>query len=80
MAGCLSVLQGAEGITWQLTPMGTILEGELDQVLKAARRMHEQPFTAGIQRVVTTIRIDDRRDRELTMNGKVEAVKTRLEK
>jgi uncharacterized protein YqgV (UPF0045/DUF77 family) len=42
--------------------------------------MHEQPFTAGIQRVVTTIRIDDRRDRELTMNGKVEAVKTRLEK
>jgi uncharacterized protein YqgV (UPF0045/DUF77 family) len=49
-------------------------------VLKAARHMHEQPFTAGIQRVVTTIRIDDRRDRELTMNGKVEAVKTRLEK
>lgn len=80
MAGCLSVLQGAEGITWQLTPMGTILEGELDQVLKAARRMHEQPFAGGVNRVVTTIRIDDRRDRVLTMNGKVQAVKTRLDK
>jgi len=80
VAGCLEVLQQDEGVAWQLTPMGTILEGELDQVLEAARRMHEQPFTAGAQRVVTTIRIDDRRDRVLTMNGKVEAVKTRLDK
>ncbi len=80
VAGCLTVLNEAEGVTWQLTPMGTILEGKLDQVLKAVRRMHEQPFQKGIQRVVTTIRIDDRRDRALTMTGKVAAVKVRLDK
>jgi len=80
VAGCLTVLQQAEGVTWQLTPMGTILEGELDRVLETVRCMHEQPFKAGVQRVVTTIRIDDRRDRALTMDGKVEAVKARLDK
>ena len=78
VAGCLPVLKEAQGITYQLTPMGTILEGELDRVLEVARRMHEQPFGKGIKRVVTTINIDDRRDRELTMAGKVAAVKARL--
>lgn len=80
VAGCLSVLKEAQGISYQLTPMGTVLEGELDRVLEVARRMHEQPFEKGIQRVVTTIRIDDRRDRVLTMKGKVAAVKVRLDK
>ncbi|OPZ74933.1 MAG: hypothetical protein BWY80_00371 [Firmicutes bacterium ADurb.Bin456] len=80
VAGCLAVLKEAEGVTWQLTPMGTILEGELDQVLIVVRCMHEQPFQKGIHRVVTTIRIDDRRDQVLTMTGKVAAVKARLDK
>lgn len=80
VAGCVTVLKEAEGITYQLTPMATIIEGKLDRVLEVVRRMHEHPFAKGIGRVVTTIRIDDRRDKELTMAGKVAAVEARLGK
>lgn len=78
VAGCVKILQEAEGITYQLTPMATVIEGDLDRVLEVVRRMHEQPFAKGIGRVVTTIRIDDRRDKELTMSGKVAAVEAKL--
>jgi len=78
VAGCVKILREAEGITYQLTPMATIIEGDLDRVFEVVRRMHEQPFIKGIGRVVTTIRIDDRRDKKLTAAGKVAAVKARL--
>lgn len=78
VAGCVSVLREAEGVSYQLTPMSTIIEGELNQVLEVIRRMHELPFNKGAARVLTTIRIDDRRDKELTMAGKVAAVEARL--
>jgi len=78
VAGCVGTLKEAGGIAYQLTPMGTIIEGELDRVLEIIRLMHEQPFKKGIGRVVTTIRIDDRRDKDLTMSGKVAAVEARL--
>ena len=78
VAGCLKVLQGAEGITWQLTPMSTVIEGELDRVLTVIRQMHDQPFIKGAGRVVTTIRIYDRQDKTLTAAGKVAAVQAKL--
>lgn len=78
VAGCVALLEQAEGVTCQLTSMGTIIEGELDRVLEVVRLMHEQPFEKGVKRVVTTIRIDDRRDKKLTMSGKVAAVEARL--
>lgn len=80
VAGCVSLLKEADGVTYQLTPMGTIVEGELGRLLELVRRMHEEPFTKGVGRVVTTVRIDDRRDKELTMAGKVAAVEARLGK
>jgi len=77
VAGCLAVLEG-QPVKYQLTAMGTILEGDLSLLLDLVRRMHEQPFAQGVDRVVTTLRIDDRRDRTLTMQGKVAAVEARL--
>lgn len=62
-----------------LTPMGTILEGELDTILEAIRAAHEAPFKAGAMRVGTTIRIDDRRDKDLTMEHKVKSVEEKLQ-
>jgi len=61
-----------------LTPMGTILEGELDEVLTALKAAHELPFSMGAMRVATTIRIDDRRDKELTMSGKIRSVEEKM--
>ncbi len=78
VARCLQVLQQAEGVKYELTSMGTVIEGELDHVLSLVRKMHEAPFAAGAGRVSTTIRIDDRRDKPLSMRGKVAAVEAKL--
>ena len=75
VAGCMDVLAKSSGIKYRLTPMGTILEGPLDLVLKATRAMHEVPFARGAVRVITTLKIDDRCDKSLTMQGKLDAVK-----
>ncbi|KUK85731.1 MAG: Uncharacterized protein XE01_1129 [Synergistales bacterium 58_81] len=42
------------GLKTMLTPMGTILEGDLDVVLRAVRAAHEVPFGQGALRVGTT--------------------------
>lgn len=77
VAGCLKVLKES-GLSHQLTPMGTIVEGELDDILGIIRKMHEVPFSAGAVRVSTLIKIDDRRDKKHTMAGKVKSVEEKL--
>jgi len=73
------VLQEAtENIRYQLTPMSTILEGDLDELLAVVRRMHEVPFGNGAERVSTTITIDDRRDKKGTMEQKLQSVEDKL--
>ncbi len=78
VAGVEKVLAKYENIKTMLTPMATILEGDLDEILTAVREMHETPFLSGAKRVSTRITIDDRRDKTLSMTGKVEAVKSKL--
>lgn len=78
VAGCLALVQQS-GLKFQLTPMGTILEGELDDIFALVRKMHESPFSAGAQRVSTLIKIDDRRDREHTMERKLKSVQDRMD-
>lgn len=74
VAACVSVLEKATDIRYQVTPMATIVQGSLDRILELAKEMHELPFSQGIHRVVTSISLDDRRDKQVTMEGKVKAV------
>ena len=60
--------------------MGTIIEGDLDIVMTSIRQMHESLFDRDVQRVVTTVVIDDRRDKRLTMDYKVESVLQKIER
>lgn len=78
VAGVEKVLARFKNIKTMLTPMSTILEGDLEEILAAAREMHESPFLQGAKRVSTRISIDDRRDKALTMEGKMAAVKSKL--
>jgi len=48
------------GLPYQITLMGTIVEGSLDELLSLARDLHEIMFSDNVKRVVTVIRIDDR--------------------
>lgn len=70
--------QAGEQIKYQLTPMSTIIEGELDDLLAVIRRMHEVPFENGAMRVSTSITIDDRRDKKGTMEQKLRSVEEKL--
>ncbi len=72
------VLKNFPALKSLLTPMSTILEGEMADVLEAVKAMHEVPFRMGAMRVSTTLRIDDRRDKAITMAGKLAAVKAKL--
>jgi uncharacterized protein (TIGR00106 family) len=79
VAGAVTELK-ASGLDYQLTPMGTIIEGELDQVMAVCTRMHASAFAKGALRVYTTIKIDDRRDGEEgpRMGHKVASVEQKL--
>lgn len=61
-------------IDFQLTPMNTLIEGELSDVLEVVQVIHELPFDKGLSRVCTNIRIDDRRDKSRKMNDKLTSV------
>jgi uncharacterized protein (TIGR00106 family) len=72
--------QNKDKVNYQLTPMSTLIEGELSDLFHVIQQLHEVPFSNGIQRVATNIRIDDRRDKKSTMSGKLEAVQARMNK
>jgi len=73
VANCLRVLKDS-GLTHELHGMGTIIEGDLQELFAVIRKMHEVPFMEGAQRVVTSIKLDDRRDKESTFRKKVASV------
>lgn len=77
VAGAVRILQDAD-VKYELTAMNTIIEGDLDRLLALAQRMHRSAFDACAKRVVTTIRIDERLDKPLTIEGKVKTVKDKL--
>lgn len=77
VAGVERILRETQ-LTHQLTAMGTIIEGDLDEILAVVRRMHEAPFAEGALRVSTSLRIDDRRDRPHSIASKMRSVEEKL--
>ena len=75
VARCLKIVKEAPDVSYQLTAMGTIIQGPLERILDLAQKMHEVPFAMGAKRVLTTIKIDDRRDKPATMENKIKAVR-----
>lgn len=67
-------------IDYQLTPMNTLIEGDLKDLFEVIQAIHELPFDKGLDRVCTNIRIDDRRDKSRKMNDKIKSVQKHLDK
>ena len=64
-----------EGIRVIHHPMGTVIEADsLDVVFDVTKRAHEAILKTGALRIVTQLRIDDRRDKSRKMEDKVEAI------
>ncbi len=67
-----------EGIPHELTDMGTLIHGHSARLLKVAQVLHELPFDREVQRVITHITIDDRRDKDVYLGDKVKSIKDRI--
>lgn len=52
----------AAGLPYEVTVMGTIVEGPVDELFNLGRRIHEVVFTGDVNREVTFMKIDQRRE------------------
>jgi len=67
------------GISYRLTPMGTILEGDWDEVMAVVSSCfkHLEPLS---NRIYSSIKIDYRKTSELRMKSKIEKIENILQK
>ena len=78
VAAAVSALDSS-GIKYELTGMGTLLESDdLNEIFKAITSAHEAVFKSGAERVATSIKIDERRDKNRTITDKVSSVNEKL--
>jgi uncharacterized protein (TIGR00106 family) len=78
VADCHKVLKDFPALKWQLNPGTSTIEGELPEVMQAIMKMHEVPFEEGAMRVSTLIKIDDRRDKQGSIEQKLNSVREKL--
>lgn len=71
-------LAAQDRVRYVLHAMGTSLEGSTADVLAVVASLHEVPFERGASRVYSVLKLDDRRDREQTLEDKVESVQRLL--
>ncbi|GIW56697.1 MAG: hypothetical protein KatS3mg082_3101 [Nitrospiraceae bacterium] len=79
IADAVRVLEDA-GVNYEVSAMGTLFEASVKEALPLLQKMHEAAFKRGAMRVLSTIVIDDRRDKAVTMKSKVASVKRRLKR
>ncbi len=79
VADCIRILK-EEKVKYEFTSMGTNIEGDLKDLIRIALKMHQTPFKKGALRVLTTLKIDDRRDKVGTLTGKKKAVQYKLKR
>jgi uncharacterized protein (TIGR00106 family) len=75
IAAAFDAIQKIKGLKTMLTPMGTQIESNnFANILKAIEVAHEVVRTAGAKRIMSTIRIDERLDKSISLEEKVESV------
>lgn len=79
VADCIRILK-MEKVHYELTSMGTNIEGDLKDLIRVALKMHQEPFKKGATRVLTTLKIDDRRDQKGTLSQKKKSVQNKLKR
>ena len=71
-------LERQDRVRYLLHAMGTSLEGPTADILAVVAELHAVPFELGIPRVYTVLKLDERRDREQTLEDKVDSVRRLL--
>ena len=65
------------GVSYQLTPMGTILEGDWDRVFGVVKACFDE-LERDCPRITMNLKMDYRRGDQSRMASKIDAVETRL--
>jgi len=76
VARALAVIK-ASGLTHELGPMGTAIEGEFEEVMDLAARCM-RALEKDCERVYMALTVDNRKGSEGRMSGKVESVRQAL--
>jgi uncharacterized protein (TIGR00106 family) len=71
-------LAAQERVGYRMHAMGTSLEGSTEDILRVVGELHAVPFELGVPRVYTVLKLDERRDREQTLDDKVASVERLL--
>jgi len=71
-------LEDQDKVRFQMHAMGTSLEGSAEDIFALAAELHAIPLGAGIPRAYTVLKVDQRTDREQTLESKVASVEDRL--
>ena len=66
-------------VRYVLHAMGTSLEGDTADILALVGELHAVPFELGLPRVYTVLKLDERRDKQQTLEDKVASVQRLLE-
>jgi uncharacterized protein (TIGR00106 family) len=64
-----------ENIKFENNAMATVIETEdLDTLFNVVQKAHNTMLDAGVKRVITELKIDDRRDKDATAKSKINAI------
>jgi uncharacterized protein (TIGR00106 family) len=72
-------LAAQKDVRYVMHAMGTSLEGTTADILRIVGELHAVPFELGIPRVYSVLKLDERRDKEQTLEDKVASVKRLLD-
>jgi uncharacterized protein (TIGR00106 family) len=67
------------GLRYKINPMGTVVEGKWDEVMQLIKSCHRSVLK-NTERIVTTISIDDRKQKKNRIEQKILSVEKRLNK
>ncbi len=67
----------SSGLDYRLTPAGTVIEGDWDQLVDLAKRCHLE-MRKRTKRVITFMKVDDYDERTGRLTGMLESVEKRL--
>ena len=79
IAKAIESIKKIENLRYEINAMGTILESDdMDTINKATKEMIETVHNLGINRAGIIIKIDSRKDKQVRMEEKVEAIKKQM--
>lgn len=71
----LRALENFPDLEWEVGPMFTTLVGDKKRVLEAIVAMQEAVFREGAVRVSTVVKMDERRDKPISIRGKLQGLR-----